>query len=189
MAAKKRAKAKRKAPPQARVAGKWVPVVFFLAVLLAVGFLLVAEALNYFAHPSTEVFEHPGGDGRLVLYHRTERARAADVFYEASGGKLTSVAPIFYSGKDRSGEQREKMEELRWTRDGRGVVAVGEEGVLLWVYETGIEGLFAGRLGQQRLVAMGGQGRLIVRWFELGATDGVARLWSWEATRYENELN
>lgn len=189
MAAKKRARrAKKKAPPARRVAGNWVPIGFFLAVLLALGFLLVAEGLNYFAHPSVEKFEHPSGSGYLVLYHRTERARAADVFFEKADGELMRIAPVFYSGKDRSGAPREKMEELRWTQDGGGVVALGEQGRLLWVYDTGIDGLFAGAGGQQRLAAMGGVGRLVVRWFELGATEGVPRLWSWEATRYENKL-
>ena len=188
MAAKKRARGKRKRAPKRRVGGRWVPVVFFLVVLLATGFLVVAELRNYFAHPALDVFEHPDGRGRMVLYHRTERARAAQVFLEREDGELVRVAPVFYTGKDWGGEARDKLGELRWTRDGSGILASGEQGQLLWVWDGEVEGVFVGRFGRQRLEAKGGAGPLAVRWFELGATEDVPRLWSWEATRYERLL-
>jgi hypothetical protein len=168
--------------------GALVPLLFFVLITGTVLALVVIEARNYISAPVAQHFPAPAGSGVLTLYHRTQRARAADVFWQPHGAGIRAVAPLFYAGEDRAGRPRQRFEELRWSRDGASVFAVAPDGSVLWLYDTATDVLLPGARAAAALASSGGEGGLITRWYELGEATPEGRLWSWETTRYEKAL-
>ncbi len=185
--------------------GACLPRLFFLMLVGLLGLLGWVEVGNGLRRPSLLRVE--GGGKGLVFYQRGRaEAREAWLFEEpeGSGGRPRLLQRI------DCGAPLSELGELRWTADGRAIYAAGERpggrGVptVRWMCELGAgeSQLVVSRAGLAlrggavlvegpkelgaRWRRHGGAGAEVVPWYELGKQG--AHLFSWQATRWEQEL-